>query len=51
MEKRADRFKQFNVKDLNNYRKHDKMPRLIVVIDEIQVLFSDNKSTKAVGGI
>ncbi|QQW78532.1 FtsK/SpoIIIE domain-containing protein [Helicobacter pylori] len=50
MEKRADRFKQFNVKDLNNYRKHDEMPRLIVVVDEFQVLFSDNKSTKAVEG-
>ncbi|GAA7723298.1 hypothetical protein HpCOL14_00520 [Helicobacter pylori] len=50
IQKRADRFKQFNVKDLNNYRKHDKMPRLIVVIDEIQVLFSNNKSTKAVEG-
>ncbi|MCQ2894189.1 AAA family ATPase [Helicobacter pylori] len=45
MEKRAELFKQFNVKDLNNYRKHEKMPRLIVVIDEFQVLFSDN-STK-----
>ncbi|NHB45300.1 DNA translocase FtsK [Helicobacter pylori] len=45
IQKRADRFKQFNVKDLNNYRKHDEMPRLIVVIDEFQVLFSDN-STK-----
>lgn len=45
MQKRADMFKQFNVKDLNNYRKHDEMPRLIVVIDEFQVLFSDN-STK-----
>lgn len=43
MEKRADRFKQFNVKDLNNYRKHDEMPRLIVVVDEFQVLFSDKK--------
>ncbi|GAA7575514.1 hypothetical protein ckin37_06850 [Helicobacter pylori] len=51
MEKRADRFKQFNVKDLSDYRKHEKMPRLIVVVDEFQVLFSDNKSTKAVGGI
>ncbi|MGL2517060.1 FtsK/SpoIIIE domain-containing protein [Helicobacter pylori] len=50
MEKRADRFKQFNVKDLNNYRKHDEMPRLILVVDEFQVLFSDNKSTKAVEG-
>lgn len=50
MEKRADRFKQFKVKDLNDYRKHEKMPRLIVVIDEFQVLFSDNKSTKAVEG-
>ncbi|MGL2749923.1 FtsK/SpoIIIE domain-containing protein [Helicobacter pylori] len=50
MEKRADRFKQFKVKDLNNYRKHDEMPRLIVVVDEFQVLFSDNKSTKAVEG-
>lgn len=50
MEKRADRFKQFNVKDLNNYRKHDEMPRLIVVVDEFQVLFSNNKSTKAVEG-
>ncbi|MGL2823681.1 FtsK/SpoIIIE domain-containing protein [Helicobacter pylori] len=45
MQKRADRFKQFNVKDLSDYRKHEKMPRLIVVIDEFQVLFSD-KSTK-----
>ncbi|GAA8488062.1 FtsK/SpoIIIE domain-containing protein [Helicobacter pylori] len=50
MEKRADMFKRFNVKDLNNYRKHDEMPRLIVVVDEFQVLFSDNKSTKAVEG-
>ncbi len=50
MQKRADRFKQFNLKDLSNYRKHEKMPRLIVVIDEFQVLFSDNKSTKAVEG-
>ncbi|MDO7810162.1 FtsK/SpoIIIE domain-containing protein [Helicobacter pylori] len=45
MQKRAELFKQFNMKDLNNYRKHDEMPRLIVVIDEFQVLFSDN-STK-----
>ncbi len=45
MQKRADRFKQFNVKDLSDYRKHDEMPRLIVVVDEFQVLFSDN-STK-----
>ncbi len=50
MQKRADRFKQFNVKDLSDYRKHDEMPRLIVVVDEFQVLFSDNKSTKAVEG-
>ncbi len=50
IQKRADRFKQFNVKDLSDYRKHDEMPRLIVVIDEFQVLFSDNKSTKAVEG-
>ncbi|MGL2644793.1 FtsK/SpoIIIE domain-containing protein [Helicobacter pylori] len=45
MQRIADRFKRFNVKDLNNYRKHDEMPRLIVVVDEFQVLFSDN-STK-----
>ncbi len=50
MQKRAELFKRFNVKDLNDYRKHEKMPRLIVVIDEFQVLFSDNKSTKAVEG-
>ncbi|GAA7865530.1 FtsK/SpoIIIE domain-containing protein [Helicobacter pylori] len=50
IKKRADRFKQFKVKDLSDYRKHEKMPRLIVVIDEFQVLFSDNKSTKAVEG-
>ncbi|MFP6081319.1 FtsK/SpoIIIE domain-containing protein [Helicobacter pylori] len=49
MEKRSNRFKQFKVKDLSDYRKHEKMPRLIVVIDEFQVLFSD-KSTKAVEG-
>ncbi|WQY67765.1 DNA translocase FtsK [Helicobacter pylori] len=45
MQERANLFKQFNVKDLSDYRKHEKMPRLIVVIDEFQVLFSDN-STK-----
>ncbi|GAA7624100.1 FtsK/SpoIIIE domain-containing protein [Helicobacter pylori] len=45
MQERANLFKQFNVKDLNDYRKHGEMPRLIVVIDEFQVLFSDN-STK-----
>ncbi len=33
------------MKDLSDYRKHEKMPRLIVVIDEFQVLFSGN-STK-----
>lgn len=43
MQKRAELFKRFNVKDLNDYRKHEKMPRLIVVIDEFQVLFSDKK--------
>ncbi len=43
--KRGELFKQFNVKDLNAYRKHGEMPRLIVVIDEFQVLFSDS-STK-----
>ncbi len=50
MTKRADRFKQFNVKDLSDYRKHEKMPRLIVVIDEFQVLFSD-KSTQMKGSV
>lgn len=45
IKKRAELFKQFKVKDLGDYRKHEKMPRLIVVIDEFQVLFSDN-STK-----
>ncbi|WP_181324119.1 DNA translocase FtsK [Helicobacter pylori] len=45
MQKRAELFKQFKVKDLSDYRKHEKMPRLIVVVDEFQVLFSDN-STK-----
>ncbi|GAA7484000.1 hypothetical protein ckin122_06540 [Helicobacter pylori] len=49
MEKRADRFKQFKVKDLSDYRKHEKMPRLIVVVDEFQVFFSNsNKETDAV---
>ncbi len=42
MKKRGELFKQFNVKDLSDYRKHEKMPRLIVVIDEFQVLFSDS---------
>ncbi|WP_183011561.1 FtsK/SpoIIIE domain-containing protein [Helicobacter pylori] len=50
MQERVELFKQFNVKDLSDYRKHGEMPRLIVVIDEFQVLFSDNKSTKAVEG-
>ncbi|MGL2821718.1 FtsK/SpoIIIE domain-containing protein [Helicobacter pylori] len=50
IQKRVDLFKQFKVKDLSDYRKHEKMARLIVVIDEFQVLFSDNKSTKAVEG-
>ncbi len=44
MQERAELFKQFNVKDLSDYRKHEKMPRLIVVVDEFQVLFSDNSS-------
>ncbi|GAA7381410.1 hypothetical protein HpCK91_05750 [Helicobacter pylori] len=42
MQERANLFKQFNVKDLSDYRKHGEMPRLIVVIDEFQVLFSDS---------
>ncbi|MGL2728223.1 FtsK/SpoIIIE domain-containing protein [Helicobacter pylori] len=50
IQKRADRFKQFKVKDLSDYRKHEKMPRLIVVIDEFQVLFSD-KSTQGKGSV
>ncbi len=50
MQERANLFKQFNVKDLSDYRKHDEMPRLIVVIDEFQVLFSDN-STKGKGSV
>ncbi|MGL2799752.1 FtsK/SpoIIIE domain-containing protein [Helicobacter pylori] len=50
MQKRAELFKQFNVKDLIDYRKHDEMPRLIVVIDEFQVLFSDN-STQGKEGV
>ncbi|GAA8456351.1 hypothetical protein HpNP70_07570 [Helicobacter pylori] len=33
------------MKDLSDYRKHGEMPRLIVVIDEFQVLFSES-STK-----
>ncbi len=45
MKIRSELFKQFNVKDLSDYRKHGEMPRLIVVVDEFQVLFSDN-STK-----
>ncbi len=43
--KRGELFKQSGAKDLNAYRKHGEMPRLIVVIDEFQVLFSDS-STK-----
>ncbi|MGN8418136.1 DNA translocase FtsK [Helicobacter pylori] len=50
MQKRADRFKQFNVKDLSDYRKHGEIPRLIVVVDEFQVLFSD-KSTQVKGSV
>ncbi len=50
IKKRADRFKQFKVKDLSDYRKHEKMPRLIVVVDEFQVLFSD-KSTQVKGSV
>ncbi len=45
MKIRSELFKQFKVKDLSDYRKHEKMPRLIVVVDEFQVLFSDG-STK-----
>lgn len=42
IKKRSELFKQFKVKDLSDYRKHGEMPRLIVVIDEFQVLFSDS---------
>ncbi len=44
IKKRSDLFKQFNAKDLSAYRKHGEMPRLIVVIDEFQVLFSESIS-------
>ncbi|MFP6192512.1 FtsK/SpoIIIE domain-containing protein [Helicobacter pylori] len=50
MQERANLFKQFGAKDLSDYRKHEKMPRLIVVIDEFQVLFSDN-STQVKGSV
>ncbi|GAA6916167.1 FtsK/SpoIIIE domain-containing protein [Helicobacter pylori] len=49
MQERANLFKQSGAKDLSDYRKHGEMPRLIVVIDEFQVLFSDsttNSTTK-----
>ncbi len=49
MKKRDELFKQFNVKDLSDYRKHEKMARLIVVIDEFQVLF--NSSSKETGAV
>ncbi len=48
MQERANLFKQFKVKDLSDYRKHEKMPRLIVVIDEFQVLFSDSSTKERV---
>ncbi|GAA9285654.1 FtsK/SpoIIIE domain-containing protein [Helicobacter pylori] len=44
MQERANLFKQSRVKDLSAYRKHGEMPRLIVVIDEFQVLFSDSSN-------
>ncbi|WP_162969772.1 FtsK/SpoIIIE domain-containing protein [Helicobacter pylori] len=50
MQERANLFKQFKVKDLSDYRKHEKMARLIVVVDEFQVLFSD-KSTQVKGSV
>ncbi len=50
MKIRSELFKQFKVKDLSDYRKHEKMPRLIVVVDEFQVLFSD-KSTQVKGSV
>ncbi|MFP6118231.1 DNA translocase FtsK [Helicobacter pylori] len=50
IQKRAELFKQFKVKDLSDYRKHEKMARLIVVVDEFQVLFSD-KSTQVKGSV
>ncbi|WQW02845.1 DNA translocase FtsK [Helicobacter pylori] len=50
IKKRSELFKQFNVKDLSDYRKHEKMPRLIVMVDEFQVLFSD-KSTQVKGSV
>ncbi|GAA6966161.1 hypothetical protein ID0109_08300 [Helicobacter pylori] len=42
MQERANLFKQSGAKDLSTYRKHGEMSRLIVVIDEFQVLFSDS---------
>lgn len=49
IKKRSELFKQFKVKDLSDYRKHEKMARLIVVIDEFQVLF--NSSSKETGAV
>ncbi len=40
--KRGELFKQSGAKDLSAYRKHGEIPRLIVVIDEFQVFFSDS---------
>ncbi|GAA9039863.1 hypothetical protein Taitung222_03780 [Helicobacter pylori] len=42
MQERANLFKQSGAKDLSAYRKHGEMPKLIVVIDEFKVLFSDS---------
>ncbi|GAA7449586.1 hypothetical protein ckin116_00120 [Helicobacter pylori] len=50
MTKRSELFKQFKVKYLSDYRKHEKMARLIVMVDEFQVLFSDN-STQVKGSV
>ncbi len=49
MQERANCFKEFEVKDLQDYRKHKEMPRFIVVVDEFQDLF--NSSSKEKGAV
>ncbi|MCK4494363.1 MAG: hypothetical protein KAU26_09920 [Methylococcales bacterium] len=44
IEKRGELFKRFNVSNLKHYRQKsgDKLPRLLIIIDEFQVLLANN---------
>lgn len=49
LEKRAEEFKSYSVRDVLEYRKKtgEELPRILLIIDEFQLLFSENSQVGA----